>query len=41
MSTVQHRAEASEGRVAPPAGGAPGLPGLQKDNCTVKPRPVW
>ena len=38
MSTGQHRAEASEGRVAPPSGGAPGLPGLQKDNCTRKGR---
>jgi hypothetical protein len=38
MSTVQPQQEAAEGRVAPPLGGAPGLPSLQKDNCTRKGR---
>ena len=38
MSMVQPQQEAAESRVAPPLGGAPGLPSLQKDNCTRKGR---
>ena len=36
MSTVQPQPEAREGRVAPPSGGAPGLPSPKKDNCIRK-----
>ena len=33
MSAGQPQLESREGRVAPPSGGAPGLPSLKKDNC--------